>query len=285
MQQIINFLIRSRSLLWFLFLLLVALGLTVQSHNYHTNKFITSTGFLTGGVYSFTSSISNYFNLKSYNERLLEENTLLKEQLENFNSLKETQEFSINTVVLDTSKINSLKKVKYSFFPAEVINSTYNKKKNYLTLNKGKKDGILPDMGVVTDKGIVGIVENVSNRYSTVISLLNENSKINAQLKRTNHFGSLVWNGENPYEIQLIDIPRLAPLYQGDTIITGGRSTIFPKGIPIGKIKNFKLGTNESYYTVNVELFNDMTNIGFVQVIENNQKKEIKSLEAISENE
>ena len=134
-------------------------------------------------------------------------------------------------------------------------------------------------MGVITDKGIVGIIESSSNNYSRVISILNKNSRINAQLKKSNHFGSLVWNGEASNIIQLIDIPRLAPLKVGDTIVTGGRSTIFPKGIPIGTVTNFELNIDQSYFTVNVLLFNDMTNIGFVNVIENINREEIIELE------
>jgi len=137
-------------------------------------------------------------------------------------------------------------------------------------------------MGVITDLGIVGIVEKVSNKYATVISILNENSRINAQLKNTDHFGSLVWNGLNPNVVQLVDIPRLAPLKAGDTIITGGRSTIFPKGINIGSIKDFVLNDDQNYFTVNVDLFNDMTDVGFVQLIKNNDAQEIKQLENIS---
>ena len=139
-------------------------------------------------------------------------------------------------------------------------------------------------MGVITDNGIIGIVEQSSDNYSRIISILNKNSKINAQLKKTEHFGSLVWNGKISNVAQLIDIPRLAPLKIGDTIITGGRSTIFPKGIPIGTITSYSLNEDKSYFTVNVLLFNDMTNIGFVNVIENPNAEEIKEIEKV-ENE
>jgi len=269
MQQILNFVIRHRNTLLFLFLLSIALGLTIQSHEYHKSRFISSTNFITGGFYQTTNNITDYFYLKSYNKRLLEENTQLKNKLSFINN--ESYSNKKNT-------IDSLRN--YLYIPAEVINSTYHKTKNYITINKGSKDSIHADMGVVTDKGIIGIVESSSTNYSRVISILNKNSRINAQLKKSNHFGSLVWNGNMSNVVQLIDIPRLAPLKIGDTIITGGRSTIFPKGIPIGKVTNFELNNDQSYFTVNVLLFNDMTNIGFVNVIENINAPEIKELEA-----
>ncbi|WP_010179712.1 rod shape-determining protein MreC [Aquimarina agarilytica] len=270
MQQIINFLIRYRNTLLFIILFTIAFGLTIQSHSYHKSKFISSTSFLTGGLFSVTSNIDNYFSLKAYNNRLLIENAKLKNALQQ----KGIDTTSINTLATDSSAT-----IQYHYKPALVINNNYHKTNNFITLNKGKKDSIDTDMGVITDLGIVGIVQKASTNYSRVISILNKNSRINAKLKKTNHFGSLVWNTKSPNIVQLIDIPRLAPLKIGDTIVTGGRSTIFPKGILIGAIKDFQLDTNESYYTVNIKLFNDMTNIGFVNVIENKNATEIKAIE------
>lgn len=270
MQQILNFVIKHRNTLLFLFLLSIALGLTIQSHSYHKSKFVSSTNAISGSIYEATSSISNYFHLKGYNTRLLKENALLKNKLE---------AISIDSLEIKNFKVDSLSSGAYKYTAAQVINSTYHKTRNYITINKGLKDSIHADMGVITDKGIVGIIESSSKNYSRVISILNKNSRINAQLKKSNHFGSLVWDGKITNIVQLIDIPRLAPLKIGDTIITGGRSTIFPKGIPIGKVANFELNTDQSYFTVNVLLFNDMTNIGFVNVIENINAPEIKQLE------
>ena len=140
-------------------------------------------------------------------------------------------------------------------------------------------------MGVITSKGIVGIIDNVSNNYATVQSILNTNSQINAKLKSSNHFGSLVWNTKDPNMVQLIDIPRLAPVKIGDTITTGGRSTIFPKGILIGTINDFTLGKDENYYNLNIKLFNDMTNLEHVYIIENTDAEEIKLVEKGKEDE
>lgn len=266
MQQIIHFLIQRKTSLCFLLLLIIGLTLTINSHNYHSNKFIASTNAISGAVFETRNNITSYFKLKSFNERLLQENTLLKQKLTNQPSQVNTN-FSKDTAV------------QFKFIPATVINSTYQKKSNYITLNKGSNDGVKPDMGVITDLGIVGIVKQVSANYALVISLLHANSTINAQLKKTNHFGSLVWDGKTPNLLQLTDIPRLAPLKQGDTIITGGRSTIFPKGIPIGTIKNYYLNSDKNYFTVNVTPFNDMTNIGFVQLIKNKDAEEILTLQ------
>lgn len=269
MQQIINFIIRNKNNILFFLLLAFSLFLTIQSHSFQKSKFISSANFFTGGIYSWTSDMKLYFNLEEYNQRLLEENKNLKTRLATFNDTLQVREF------IDSTSYNQI----YKYKIAEVINNNYAKMDNYLTINRGTKAGLKPDMGVITSKGIVGIVEKVSPNYATVITILNSNSKINAQLSKTNHFGSLVWNGKDPNVVQLIDVPALAPVKKGDSIITGGRSLIFPKGIPIGQIEDFNLDISESYFTIDVRLFNDMTNIGYVYLIENTSSEEISELQ------
>ena len=273
MQQIFNFLIRNKNNILFLLLLGLSLFLTIQSHSFHKSKFISSANFITGGIYKKANSIQSYFHLEEYNERLLEENNILRNRLSN---LPDTL---FNETFIDSTIYEGI----YEFRTARVINNNYSKVDNYITLDKGRKENILPESGVVTSQGIIGIIDNASKNYARVISILNSDSKINAQLKKTNHFGSLVWNGKDPNIVQLIDVPRLAPIKKGDTIITGGKSLIFPRGIPIGNIVGFELDENGSYYTIDIQLFNDMTNIGHVYVIVNKEREEVKELEEIDD--
>ncbi|MBT8304851.1 MAG: rod shape-determining protein MreC [Bacteroidia bacterium] len=268
MQRIINFIIRNQSFLLFLLLFLLSVFFTIQSHSYHKSKFINSANFLSGGIYDGANSISQYFGLRKENEVLIEENNRLKSIM--FNSETNGSETtSIDTISYDT---------KYRLTSAAVIKNSYSLTTNMLLIDKGVNDGLKEDLGVITSKGIIGIIENLSGNYSSVISILNSNSRINAQLKKSDHFGTLEWNTESPVFVQLVDMPKIAPVSVGDTIITGGRSTIFPKGIPIGKVTDFKLDLAEDFYTIQVELFNDMTNIGHVFVIENLDTEEIMNL-------
>lgn len=271
MQQIINFLIRNKNFLLFLLLLFISIFFTIQSHSYHKSKFISSANFLSGGVFNMQHSISGYFGLKNENTRLLEENVRLRNQLSLLTSVSDTSSGQF----LDTISFSS----PYTFIKGLVYRNDYSKIDNYILINKGEKDSISPDMGVITDKGIVGIIENTSTNYSSVISILNSNSRINAGLKNSSHYGSLTWNGKDPNIVQLETIPRQAILKKGDTIITNGRSTIFPKGIGVGTIANYELDQSQSYYLIDVKLFNDMTNIGFIYAIRSNDKNEIMTLE------
>lgn len=268
MQQIINFFIRNKVFLLFLLLFSISISLTFQSHSYHKSKFINSANFLTGGVYESVNNIGQYFNLKEENNKLLEENNRLKSIL--FNAKKELT-------------IDTLLSGDYSLIPANVFKNSYAATNNYLTINKGEKDSVSEDLGVITSKGIVGIIDNTSNGYARVMSVLNTNSRVNARLKNTDHFGTLSWDTNSPQVIQLIDIQKQAKIVVGDTIITSGRSTIFPPKIPVGEVVSFKLDETENYYIVQVKLFNDMTNIGHVHIIKNLDSNEIKTLENLDE--
>jgi rod shape-determining protein MreC len=274
MQQIIFFFIRNKNFLLFAVLFTISVALTIQTHNYHNDKFVSSANFLTGGVYTFKNNFTDYLNLGKENEQLLQENLMLRKQLDQFT-------IADNSPKLDTNFLSN----KFEYFTARVINNNYSKTKNQLTLDKGNRDDIKIDLGVISSKGIVGIVSDVSEKYATVQSILNTKSRINAKLKKSSHFGSLVWDTKNPNIVQLIDIPRLAELTKGDTIITGGRSTIFPEGILIGSVKDFHLDKDDNYYYVNVDLFNDMTSLEHVYLIQNNDAPEIIELEKGVEDE
>jgi rod shape-determining protein MreC len=271
MQQIFNFIFKNSTRLLFLLLLGISLILTIQSHSYHRSKVINSANFLTGGVYARLNAIEEYLNLKSENEGLASENARLKSLLYN---KKDTSSIEV------PSEFNG--GGTYKVIQSQIINNNYNTHENFLTLNSGSRDGVKPYMGVVNSLGVIGIIENTSTRYSTVISVLNVKSQINAKIKKSNHFGTLTWNGKNTGYVQLIDVPRLASIKKGDTIVTGAQSSIFPENINIGTIYKIYTDNKTNYFTIDVKLFNDMTSLGHVYIIENIDRKEILNLEAQS---
>ena len=229
---------------------------------------ISSANFVTGGVYEKMNNVSEYLNLRTQNEALALENARLKSIL--FNT-KDTTEIK---------KIESLKGVAPDdIVVSKVIHNVYNTQENYLTLNTGSLQGIEPDMGVINNLGIVGIIDKTSKNYATVLSILNEKSLINAKIKKSNHFGSLKWNGKSTGFVQLIDVPRLASVRKGDTIVTGGQSVIFPENINIGTIDKIYIDNVTNYYTLNIKLFNDMTNLGHVYIIKSKNRAELNNLE------
>lgn len=266
MQQIINFIIRYKNFLLYVLLLIISLGFTVQSHSYHQSSFFNSSSWISGNIYNTSFNITSYFDLNNENKKLIEENKQLRYQL-------------FNKKISAPIALDSLENT-YTITSGQVIKNSYASLRNYITINKGEKDGVKTDMGVITTKGILGIVENTSNGFAKVQSILNENSNINAKIKNTNHFGSLVWNSESYNVVQLVDIPKLVPLIIGDTIVTGSMSSIFPENIPIGTINKFDLDNSKSFYTIEVALFNDMTNVKNVYIVNNINREEIQQLEA-----
>src|SRR5690606_20015525 len=163
--------------------------------------------------------------------------------------------------------------------PAKVIRNSYRFQQNYITIKGGEKQGIKPDMGVVNDKGIVGFVEYTSENYATILSVLNTKFQTVAKIKKNNHFGTLSWNGEATGFMQLTDIPRLTDLKKGDTIVTGFSSKAFPENIPIGEVETMFLDKKTNNVTLEVRLFNDMTNLNYVYITDNLHKEEIQTLE------
>lgn len=272
MQQIFNFIYKNSNRLLFLLLLGISLFLSIQSHSYHRSKVISSANFLSGGVYERINNVSEYLNLRTQNDALAQENAKLRSLL--FDKK-------------DTASVPKLDSIRglhpTDIIVSKVIHNSFDSHENYLTLNSGSAQGVKPDMGVINSLGIVGIIDNTSQNYSTVISILNINSQINAKLKKSNHFGSLGWDGKSTGFVQLTDVPRLAAIRKGDTIVTGGQSVIFPENINIGTVDKIYTDDQTHYYTINVKLFNDMTNLGHVYIIKSKDREEIINLEKMRE--
>lgn len=275
MQQLFYFIKKFRFFLLFLILEIVAFYFTVQYHSYHKSKFVNSANAITGGVFTKINNINEYFHLKTDNQILIEENTRLKNQLEQKLKIVDTISIAIIDTIFDQ---------KYRYTDAKIINNNFTKRNNYLTINKGSNEGLTTEMGVINGRGIIGVVKNISPNFATVLSILNSSSQINVRLKNSNYFGTMVWNGEHYNVTQITDIPRQAIIKQGDTIITGGKSLLFPEGILVGVIKDFKLENNQ-YAQINIQLFNDMSALGQVQIVKDLEKEEQQNLEQETVNE
>jgi rod shape-determining protein MreC len=236
---------------------------------------VNSANTITGGFYANVSNISEYLNLKTENIALAEENSRLKNLLEKNN----TPILKIDSIIIDSLKYQQ----KYTYTNAKVIKNDFTNAFNFITINKGENQGVSQEMAVFNSKGIIGITDNTSKNYARVQSILNKNSKTNARIKNSNQFGSLEWDGKDYNIVQLLDIPRQVIVNVGDTIETDGKSAIFPEGILIGTVLKINKG-NTFDNKIDVKLFNDMSNLGYVYVVKSLHKKEIESLENI-ENE
>jgi rod shape-determining protein MreC len=265
MQQLVQYIIKNFTSLLFILLSIVCFSFIFSNNPFQRSKFLSASNSLTGAYYGKIDKYSSYFTLQSEIDELKRENLILKKEL-----------FK-NTNNSNFSEITSYKG--YEIIQGRVIKNSYNTFENYLTLNIGYNKKVKPEMGVMNSLGIVGVVEFTTRNYASVISILNRKSIVNAKLKNSEHFGWITWNGKSTGFVQLIDMPRLATVKQGDTIVTGSQGIYFPENQNIGIVHKIYTDGETNFFTIDVKLFNDMTNLKNVFVIKNKDKKEIEILE------
>ncbi|MEM8523027.1 MAG: rod shape-determining protein MreC [Bacteroidota bacterium] len=255
--------------LLFFFLEIICIYFIVSFNEPQRLVYLSSTNYFSGNYHNLRNSIEDYFNLDKVADDLAEENALLRDQLEQYKSRI--------TVTHDTLRQDSLRQA-YHYISASVIKNSINLPNNMITINKGSKDGIKNHMGVITDKGVVGIVRKTGKRYALVMSVLNRATIINAKIKDNGYFGPMVWEEQDSKTVRLKDIPVHAEVEIGDTVQTTGYSSIFPTDINIGVVDTtWKAGSNS--YTIFVRLFEDLANLQYVYVVNYLEKAEIETLE------
>ncbi len=260
MRYFFVFLIKNHFFFLFLLLEILSLSFIIKHNRYQGSKIINTTNQITGSVFAGANNISDYFKLSLINRELSEELAKLKT-------------ISINQKNID-KPITLQQDTNYTFISAKVINNSTNRRSNYLMLNKGRKHGIGSDMGVVSNKGIVGIVIGVSENYCTVMSVIHKDAKISVKIKKNLQLINLVWNESSYKKGTMTDIPTHIDLKKGDTIITSGYSFVFPEGIMIGTFENYKTGKGESLNSAILNFSTDFNNLNYVYVILNLNKKE-----------
>ncbi|HKL71834.1 MAG TPA: rod shape-determining protein MreC [Marinilabiliaceae bacterium] len=274
MRNILRFIIKYHYFLLFLLLETFSFYLLVSYNQPHKQIFLNSSGKFATSVFEMTSTFKDYVSLRKANEELSRENALLRSQLFNYTSHHELE--PVDHYANDTL---------YQFISAKVVNNSVNKLHNYLTIDRGSEYGILPGMGVISARGLVGITRNVSKNYATITSLLNTQLKISAKLRDSDYFGSLTWMGHSPSNATLFEIPAHAEVSVGDAVVTSGYSAIFPEGILIGTIENFELKKGEGFYEIDVKLSVDFNNLTHVESIEKLRREEQIQLEKTTEND
>jgi len=278
MRNLINFLIQYSVLILFLFLELISFSLIVKNQEYQKSVFFSSSNAAVASFYEMSNSVVEFFKLKASNESLSEENTALKNEIIQLrNKLA-----AVTPEQKDSIRFHIPPEMEYKFISAKVINSSTNKLQNYITLNKGLRDGIKVDMGVVSDQGVVGIVKTVSDKFAVVIPVLNDKIRINCKFTKNNYSGPLQWTGVNYQYANLNDIARHVKFSLGDSLVTSGFTNTFPEGIPVGTIDNFNIKESDPYYTISVKLAVDFRTLSHVKVIDYKNYREQRYLEQVA---
>lgn len=252
------------------FILLETASLLMLSHNSTLQRLWIarlSHGFM-AKTWGATQSVRNYFGLKSQNDELAIENERLRETL---------RAYELAAKESDPAFMPSVKENGFRYIPATIIKSGTSSQHNYLILDKGSEDGVVANSGIVSSKGVIGIVDAVSKHYSYAISFLNKELNISARIDTSGAVGPLAWDGLRTDEGVLREIPLQFKYNIGDTVYTSGYSAIFPPDIPLGLAGEAKVingATNE----IRVKLFQDHSALKYVTIIENTRIREIEEI-------
>jgi rod shape-determining protein MreC len=261
MRNLLELINKHNHLILFILLEIFALFLIFQNSQFHKAAFLNSTNTISANSFNLVSNIREYFSLKKSNELLLFENAKLKSLIsyQNKNNLKSLDPFQ--------------------HISATIINNSVAKSNNYLTLDKGRLDGIKKGMGVVSSRGVIGIIKETSKHFSTVLSILHSQSKISVSIKKNNHFGSLQWDGKSYKNARIYDIPSHVNLKIGDTITTSGFSYIFPSNIDVGIICQIETENDDKFHKIKITFLEDLKQLKYVNVCESLYKNEKINLE------
>ena len=258
--------------LFFLFLQLIAVTLIFSRNSMQQSFAAGQATAFNAWVSGYIDQGTSYLKLKQINEDLVAQNKALMAEVYGKGQSGNPQ-FRRVTDTIGGGQI-------YTFVDADIVNNSITRNDNYFTIDRGKRHGVFPKMGVIAPNGIAGIVVNTTNNYALVQSVLSVNKiRINAALKNTGFFGTLTWKGDNSRTMHLADIPKYVPLKVGDTVLTDGKSSIFPQGIMIGRIAGYEVDSKTGYWDISVELNQKMGNLQKVFVVRNLKKLELKQIQ------
>ena len=275
MRAILDFLIKHNH--WFLFIILegISLVLVVSFNNYQKATMFTSANSIAGNIYSAITDVNSYFGLKSENKALVEQNRDLMNNIELLNArLREYEDSASIAGITHAAQHHE----GFCYKAARVVNNSISKTNNYITIDKDTSHDIQGQMGVFNNQGVIGVTIASSENFTVVLPLLNSKSIISCRVKGST-LCTLKWNGNDTRHSYLIDLPRYELFERGDTVYTSGFSSIFPAGIPLGRIEKLEDSADGQSYRARVELFVDFTNIDNVFVVGHSNRQEQKELE------
>jgi len=273
MQFILNPIIKNGLFLFYVLLAIISFIFTFREKVYHKSVMDKTSTQVSGYFDKKISGAANFIHLRQDNELLQNENAQLRKELE----LMKGEISAFDTVKKTFSNLEFHQT--YSFIPVEIINNSVMKSNNMITINKGSRQGIEKGMGVISGNGVIGYVYKTSPNYSRVMSTLNKNTRITAQIKNNEYFGTLTWNGKDPRFAQLNEIPKYIEVSKGDTIETDGKSSSLPGGIMIGTVASAKIDEISGELNIQVRLKEDFGRLHYAQVVMNLEKNEIEQLE------
>ncbi|MCB0738508.1 MAG: rod shape-determining protein MreC, partial [Bacteroidetes bacterium] len=193
-------------------------------------------------------------------------------------SIQELQE-QLNIGIDSFSRIAIAEPVTYRLIPAKVVQSTYQNRNNLFTLNKGSNDMVTPFSGVISSKGIVGVIKHTSKNYASGLSILHSEQSASVVIDSLKEVGFLQWDFKDHTLAKLEFIPRHVKAKVGQTVSVSHLSYVFPEGTPVGEIVNVQKNEGSAHLDITVKLYEDLRNLKHVYVVKNLGDQEKKELE------
>ncbi|MCU0338293.1 MAG: rod shape-determining protein MreC [Spirosomaceae bacterium] len=279
MLQLFEFIARNRNFILFVLLEVFGFWLLFNSNNYWSVEYLNTANSANAKVLEVSNSVKEYSNLREVNASLAQENRLLNQQLVQLQQQKPTN--APNGYQPDSDFA-----ARYQWVTiAKVIDNSTHRADNYLTIDKGTLHGVKVGMGVISPTGVVGKVKICNDKFSVITSILHSQFMVSTKLLRSNEIGTSKWERSNdPSVIQLKDISRYKPLVKGDTAVTTDQNAVFPAGLRIGRVKNFKVAPDGAFYDIDLQLSTDFSTLSYVYLVENKLLNKQQSLqEAVNE--
>ncbi len=269
MRNLLQFIKRYNYILLFILLEVFSIILMVRNSYYQSSRIVRWGNGIAGHWNVQVEKVTSYFALKAENERLAQENAILHDHIISSYLCYSDSVFTVQDTVYCQ---------RYSYTEAEVIKNSYNGQSNLLMLNKGERQGVSPDMAVISPQGMVGVVVSTTNNFAMVMPVQHPDSRNSVKLKRTGSSGSLVWEGGDYRYAYMVDVPTTHKLYLNDTVITSGFAHDFPEGIMVGYVDELLSLQGTGFYKVKIRLATDFSALQHVYVIDNHFKAEQDSL-------
>ena len=275
MKKLFLLFIRNGGLLAFGILEVISIFLVVQFNPEQEKIYFNSLNNFVAATDAVSQNTLDYLQLTGYADSLAKANARMLGQLDNALYINNTETDSMSRTEWEQQ---------YTYTAAKITDKTVSRKNNFFIFNRGKRHGIKKNSGVMTEKGIIGIVTDVSNDFAQVMTVLHQQSRINGELRRTGDFGVLVWDGADDRFVNLKDVPKHVRPAVGDTIQTGGFSHIFPQGVPVGIIAEFDIQPGSNFYDIKVRLSENLRTVKYGYIVDNLKRAQIDSLQALRDN-
>ena len=267
MYKFLLFLNKAVYVLLFLMIEIGAFTYFSKSSPYTQAKMINLSNRLTGNIHTAISGVTRYFSLREENIALNAEIVRLRRSL-----TAVTAQVAAKGAPYDS--------LEYTYTTARVVNNSINHSKNFITLDKGFSDGVVPDMAVLSGGAIVGYVKDCNEKFAVAVSVLNTKFHASGKLAGTDYAGALLWDGLRYDEMVLTEISKYAPINIGDTILTTAFSSIFPPDALVGEVTDFEL-VNGTYYQARIRLFAEMGGLNNVVLVKYEDLEEKREIEEI----